>query len=279
MARIRVVTDSTADMDEEEARRLGIEMVPLSVTFGAEVYQDKVDITVDEFYRKLREESGTPRTSQPPSGRFEEMYRDLLAGADGVVSVHISSDISGTFNSAQAAAQAVDPERIAVVDSRILSYPLGELAIQVARIADEGASLSDCVALAGRLVPRLRLIAAMDTLEYLRRGGRIGRAQAFAGTILSIKPIVHLVDGHIVPADRVRTRAAAVKRTAELVLALGPLEAIAVLHADDPTPADQVEALIRQALPHLQIKRGRTGSVIGTHTGPGTFGVSAIVAE
>jgi DegV family protein with EDD domain len=279
MARIRVVTDSTADMDEAEANRLGIRVVPLNVHFNGRSYRDKVDISVDEFYRKLKEEKATPSTSQPPAGWFEEVYRELLTDADGIVSVHISSEISGTVNSATLAAQAVDPERISIVDSRFLSYSLGELAIRSARVAEQGASLAECVAAAESVIPRLRLFAAIDTLEYLRRGGRVSRLQAVAGSLLSIKVIVHLVGGQIVPADRVRTKASLVKRAAELALDLGPLEEVAVLHGDDQTPADQVEAIFREKQPGLRIKRGRTGAVIGTHTGPGVFGIHALLAE
>jgi DegV family protein with EDD domain len=279
MARIRVVTDSTADMDEEKAARLGIRVVPLNVHFGGRSYQDKAEITIDEFYRKLKEEKSTPTTSQPSVGAFEQVYRELLKDADGIVSVHISSGISGTVNSATLAAESVGPQRISIVDSGFLSYSLGDVAMRAAEVAETGASLAECKAEAEALIPRLRLFAAIDTLEYLRRGGRVSRLQAVAGSLLSIKVIVHLVGGLIVPADRVRTRANLVKRTAELGLDLGPLEEVAVLHGDDPTPADQLEATLREARPGLPIKRGRTGAVIGTHTGPGVFGLHCRLAE
>lgn len=279
MTKIRVVTDSTADMEEAEAERLGIAMVPLNVHWNGNVYRDKVEITIDEFYRKLREEKGTPKTSQPSVGQFGETYRRLLEEADGIVSVHISSKISGTFNAAHVAAQQVAPDRIAVVDSQILCYPLGVLAQRTASLAQEGASLAECVALAEGLVPRLRLFAAADTLEFLRRGGRLTRAQAFAGTLLAIKPVIQLVEGEIIPAERVRTRAAAIKRMAELVVGLGPLEEAAVLYGDDPEPAEQLCQLLRKARPDLTIKRGRTGAVVGAHNGPGLYGAYALLAK
>ncbi len=277
LTRVRVVTDSTADMEEDEARQLGVRMVPLNVHWNGETYQDKVEITLDEFYRRLREEKGTPRTSQPPMGQFERIYRELLEEADSVVSIHITSKASGTCNAARLAADSVSPERIVVLDSKILSYPLGALVLRVARLAHQGASLRECVALAESLIPRLRLFAAMDTLEFLRRGGRVSRFQAFAGNILSIKPIVHLVDGEILPADRVRTRAASVRRIAELMLALGPVEDAAVLYGDDPAPAEQLLDILKDALPGVTIHWGRTGSVIGAHTGPGVFGAYGLV--
>lgn len=277
MGKVRVVTDSTADMDEQTAARLGIVTVPLNVHWNMETYLDKAELSMDEFYRKLREEKGTPKTSQPSAGRFEEVYRSLLGDADGIVSVHISRKISGTANAAQTAASYVNPDRIAVVDSRNLSDSLGTLAVRVATAAAEGASLSECVALAESLVPRLRLFAAMDTLEFLRRGGRVSRIQAFAGNLLSIKPVVHLVDGEIVPADRVRTRSAAVRRIAEMVVALGPVEEAAVLYGDDPRPAEELLRLLAEMAPALQVRYGRTGAVIGSHTGPGVFGAAAVV--
>ncbi len=279
MARVRIVTDSTADMDEGEAERLGITTVPLNVHWNKETYRDKVEISIDEFYRKLREEKGTPRTSQPSSGQFEQVYRQLLAEAGAIVSVHISRKISGTFNAAQVAAQQVAPDRIAVVDSQILCYPLGVLATRTAALAEEGASLVECVAFAEALVPRLRLFAAADTLEFLRRGGRLTRAQAFAGTLLSIKPMVQLVEGEIIPGERVRTRTAAIKRMAELVVGLGPLEEAAVLYGDDSEPAEQLFQLLRGSYPSLPIRRGRTGAVVGAHNGPGLYGVYALLAK
>ncbi len=279
MGKVRIVTDSTADMDEGEAARLGIAVVPLNVHWNGDTYLDKVELTIDEFYRKLREEKGTPKTSQPSVGRFEEVYRQLLEEADGVVSVHISGKVSGTINAARVAAANVAPDRIALIDSMILAYPLGTLALRLARLAQSGATLEECRATGEEIVPRLRLFAGMDTLEFLRRGGRLGRAQFFAGTLLSIKPIVHLVEGEILPADRVRTRSAAVRRMAELMVGLGPMEEAAVLYGDDPTPADELQRLLEEMAPGLMIKRGRTGAVLGSHTGPGVFAGCAVLAR
>ncbi|MHB0868586.1 MAG: DegV family protein [Chloroflexota bacterium] len=279
MAKVRIVTDSTADIEDGDIERLGISVVPLNVHWNDKTYRDKVDLSIDEFYRKLREEKGAPRTSQPSVGQFEQLYRGLLEEAAGIVSIHISGKISGTCNAAQVAAQLVAPDRITVVDSQILCYSLGALATRTARLAQEGASLAECSSFAEALVPRLRLFAAADTLEFLRRGGRLTRAQAFAGTLLSIKPLIQLVDGEIIPAERVRTRAAAIKRMAELVVALGPLEEAAVLYGDDPEPAQQLYRLLREAYPELPIERGRTGAVVGAHNGPGLYGVYALLAK
>lgn len=278
MAKVRVVTDSTADMDEVEAERLAVAVVPLNVHWNGATYRDKLEISIDEFYRKLRDEKGTPKTSQPSAGQFEELYRRLLEEAEAVVSVHISSKLSGTLNSARLAANNVAPDRIAVIDSLTTTYPLGSLALRVAALAQTGASPSECVALAEGLIPRLRLFAAVDTLEFLRRGGRIGRAQAIAASLLNIKLVFRVEDGEVVPEDRVRTRAAAVKRTADAVRGLGSLEEIAVLYGDDPQPAEQLSELLRDAHPGLSLKQGRIGPVLGTHTGPGVFGAGCVLA-
>ncbi len=277
MSRIRVVTDSTADLDEAEAQRLGVTMVPLNVHWNGETYQDKVKIGIDEFYRKLREEKGTPRTSQPSTGQFEEAYRRLLEECDGIVSIHISSKLSGTFNSAELAAKSVAPDKIAVIDSLTTTYPLGIAVLRVAEAAGQGASQPECVAMAEDLVPRLRLVAAVDTLEFLRRGGRIGRAQAFAGNLLSIKLVFQVLNGEVIPVDRVRTRAATIKRTAAAVLDLGKVEEVAVLYGDDPEPADQLFGLLKDSFNGFRVQHGRIGPVLGTHTGPGVFGAGVLL--
>jgi DegV family protein with EDD domain len=279
LATIRIVTDSTADMEGDTANRLGIAVVPLNVHWNGNTYLDKVEITIDEFYRKLREEHGTPMTSQPSSGQFEEIYRKLLTDADGIVSLHISSKLSGTFNSAEVAARNVAPDRIVVIDTFTTTFPLGAVAIRVAELAQKGASLEECVTLAEDVIPRLRVFAAVDTLEFLRRGGRIGRAQAFAGNLLSIKLIFQILEGEVLPVDRVRTRAAAVKRMAEVASDLGPVEELAILYGDDPQPAEQLRALVRNHYPDLALKTGRIGPVLGTHTGPGVIGACAVLSK
>lgn len=279
MSRIRVVTDSTADIEPDDANRLGIEVVPLNVHWNGSTYQDKVEITIEEFYRKLREEKGTPKTSQPSAGEFEAAYRELLEDADEIISVHLSGKLSGTLNSAQLAAKNVAANRIMVVDSRTTSYALGMIVNRVASAASEGRSLRECHELALDLVQRAKLFAAVDTLEFLRRGGRIGRAQAFAGNLLAIKLIFEIRDGEVYPIDRVRTRAAVIRRTAEVVSDCGSFAEGAVLYGDDPEPASQLRRLIEDMNPALALSSGRIGPVLGTHTGPGVIGFAGLVAE
>jgi DegV family protein with EDD domain len=274
-----VVVDSTADMDPQEAAELGIEVVPHTVYWDGIAFLDRVELSVDEFYRKLREEKGTPRTSQPSVGQFQSVYTRLLREVEGIVSLHVSSALSGTINTARLAAESVDPERIVVLDSQTLSGALGCLATRVARLGQKGADLSECVALAGELIPRLRLFIAMDTLEYLRRGGRAGLAQTLAAQLLSIKPIIQLLDGVFSPLDRVRTRSAAVRRLARAVEELGLVEEVSVLYGDNRQPAEELYRLIREQNPFVDILWGRTGPACGTHGGPGLFGVSVLLAS
>lgn len=279
MNRIRVVTDSTADMDEGEVQRFGIRIVPLNVHWNGETQQDKVEISVDEFYRRLREEKGTPRTSQPSVGQFEEAYGRLLQEADAILSIHISSKLSGTLNSAQMAARNVAPDRITVIDSFTTTAALGAVVLRTARLAQSGASRVECVSLAEGLLPRLRLVACVDTLEFLRRGGRIGRAQALAGNLLAIKLIFQIQGGEVIPVERVRTRAAAIRRTADAVSSLGSIEELCVLYGDDPAPGRQLYDMLKVAHPLLTLQWGRIGPVLGTHTGPGVVGACAIMAS
>lgn len=277
--RVRVVTDSTADMDQEEIDRLGIEVVPHTVLWNGESYLDRVDLDIDEFYRRLREERGTPRTSQPSVGQFERAYRRVLEDAGGIVSLHVSGKLSGTCSTAELAARNVAPDRIVVLDSMTLTGCLGMLATRVAEMGLKGASLMECVSLAEGLIPRLRLFIVLDTLEFLRRGGRIGRVQAVAGNLLSIKPIIQVLGGVFLPVDRVRTRAAAIRRAARLIESLGPLEEVLVQYGDNPDPARQLFHLIREALPDVKLDLGRTGPACGTHGGPGVFGASVLLAQ
>ncbi|HEY8476715.1 MAG TPA: DegV family protein, partial [Chloroflexota bacterium] len=211
MPRVAVVTDSTADLPSGMAEDLAIRVVPLNVHWEGATYRDKIDLAADEFYRRLAEARELPKTSAPAVGLFEEIYQELLAEHEGVVSVHISARLSGTCSAALAAAQSVAPERIVVIDSRQLSLCLGWLAVEAARLARQDAPLAAVAEHVRRLLPRVNLYAALDTLEFLQRGGRIGRAQALIGSLLSVKPIVQIQDGEVAPVDRVRTRAAALR--------------------------------------------------------------------
>lgn len=278
MPRIRVVTDSTADFAPEPPENLGITVVPLQVLFGQESFRDKVDLPVDAFYQRLRTSKVVPTTSAPSVGTLEETYAALLREADHVISVHIAASLSGTWSAAKTAAQNVAPERITVLDSGQITLCLGWSAMHAAVRADQGAAADTIVQELQDLFPRLRVYAALDTLEFLQRGGRIGKARALLGTLLNIKPIILVQGGEVLPAERVRTHAAAVRRLVDIAAAL-PCERLAALHGDAPEAAQEVQELLTQRLPGREVPIGEIGAVLGTHAGPGVFGVACLLAH
>lgn len=278
MPRIRVVTDSTADFAAESPESLGITVVPLQVLFGQESFRDKVDLSVDAFYQRLRTSKLVPTTSAPSLGTFEETYAALLREADHVISIHIADKLSGTWSAAKTAAQNVAPERITVLDSGQITLCLGWSAMHAAARAEQGAEGDTIVQELHDQFPRLRVYAALDTLEFLQRGGRIGKAQAFLGTLLHIKPIILVQGGEVLPVERVRTRAAAVRRLVDLATAV-PCERLAALHGDAPEAAQEVQELLTQRLPGREVPIGEIGAVLGTHAGPGVFGVACLLAH
>src|SRR5690606_38545588 len=204
---VRIVTDSTADLPAEVREEYGIEMVPLYVHFGDEVFRDQVDMSPDQFFRRLTaEKERLPQTSQPSPSDFAEVYRRLAEGGDTIVSIHISEAMSGTLQSARAAREMLQGADIRLIDSRLVTACLGHVVLDCAQAARDGASADEVVERAESLCSRTNLFGAIDTLEYLERGGRIGRAQALLGSLLNMKPIVTLSDGVVAPAGRVRGR-------------------------------------------------------------------------
>ena len=277
---VRVVTDSTADLPPEVARELAITVVPLLVLFGDEVYRDGVDLTNEEFFRRLTTSRVLPTTSQPPVGAFQEAYRKLAAEAGQIVSIHISAWVSGTCQSAiQAAGSLGGSPQVEVVDSQTTSMGLGFQAIAAARAARAGASIEEVAAVARSVGRRHHLLALLETLEYLRRGGRIGRAQAFLGSILNLKPLLTFRDGIVHPVARVRTRARALEELLRHSLAYGDLEDVAVIHGTTPEDAEMLAQRVRERLPQVPIHVGRLGPVLGVHGGPGIIGMVVIEAE
>lgn len=277
---VRVVTDSTADLPPEVARELAITVVPLLVLFGDEVYRDGVDLTNEEFFRRLTTSPVLPTTSQPSVGAFQEAYRNLAAVANQIVSIHISAWVSGTCQSAiQATSSLGGSPRVEVVDSQTTSMGLGFQVIAAARAAQAGASIEEAAAVARSVGRRHHLLALLETLEYLRRGGRIGRAQAFLGSILNLKPLLTIRDGVVHPVARVRTRARALEELLRHSLAYGDLEDVAVIHGTTPEDAEMLAQRVRERLPQVPIHVGRLGPVLGVHGGPGIIGMVVIEAE
>lgn len=279
MSGVAIVTDSTADFAGTEPADLGITVVPLTVNWGKDILRDRIDVTTTEFYERLRTDRDLPRTAAPPLGIFEQVYRDLLAEHDAVVSVHIASKFSATYDVACTAARNVDSDHVHVVDSAATTVTLGWLAAAAAELAQRGALPERIIGELQGMIPRLRILLTLDTLEYLQRGGRIGRAQAFLGGLLNVKPVLECRHGEIYPVERVRTRRAAVHRVAEIVQQLGPKERIAVAHSDceDEARAFAMEVARQEGLQNVPI--AEIGSVVGTHTGPGVLGIGCLLAR
>lgn len=274
MARIRVVTDSTADIPEQIQRDAGIMMVPLSVNFGSESLLDKVEITHAEFIRRLKTAKTLPTTSQPSPGRFEEVYRQLADdGADGIVSIHLSEKLSGTAGSARIAAEAVaDRVPVTVIDSRTITLGLGFLALEAVRVAATGADLTAVADAVRKMIPNIHIIFFADTLEYLQKGGRIGRAAMIAGSILALKPLMRLDEGVVVPHERTRTRTKAIDGLVKFVKdfpQIRQLGALQIGDADIDTLLDRLAAIY----PRDKIVVTDVSPVIAVHVGPGTLGV------
>lgn len=275
---VRIVTDSTADLTKEQQQAAGITVVPLNVHFGDRVFRDHVDLTADEFFRRLKTSAQLPRTSQPSVGVFEEAYRTLQQSGDEIVSVHLSSKVSGTYNSALMAAKAVDEHAIEVVDSLSTSMALGFMALEGARLARAGRDRATIAERMRALVPKARVICVVDTLTYLERGGRIGKARALLGSLLNVKPILQLKDGEVVPVGRARGRPQALNKLVELLERDGHVSQLAIMHGAAQADAEQLRERVAASYPGLDILLTEIGAVLGTHTGPGVIGFTYLVA-
>lgn len=271
---VQVITDSTADIPAELLETCDIVVVPLSVSFGSTSYVDGVDISPMRFVKLLREADTLPTTSQPPVPDFEAAFQKVLDAGKDVVCVTVSGDLSGTFNSARLAAEAMDTDRVMVIDSRGASMQIGWVAIAAARIAQTGGSLAEVAAEATAAIPRSKLYAVLQTLEYVHKGGRIGRAQHIFGSALAIKPIIAFNDGVVDPIERVRTWKKAVARATDLIIPT-PTD-IVVLHSDNLPDAERIAQTLRDRYPATSIGIGQAGPVITTYAGPGAIATTAL---
>ncbi|HBT46768.1 MAG TPA: DegV family protein [Peptococcaceae bacterium] len=276
MAKIRIVTDSTCDIPPELLERYGIVVVPLKVMFGEEVYRDGVDLSSREFYAKLRNTSGLPTTSQPTPQEFMEAYRPLVKEGASIVSLHISGSLSGTLQSARLAKTMLNYDDLEIVDTRLVSMALGLAVLAAARAAAENRSKEEVLAAAGWVTEHLQAYFLVDTLEYLQRGGRIGKAQAFLGSLLHIKPVLMLKEGIIYPYEKVRGKARAMDRLVEIAVAkFGIMDDLwcALVHGDDPEGLEQLQEKMQNKLSCSWRLTGEIGPVVGTHAGPGLLGI------
>ena len=273
--RIAVVTDSTASLPDDLADRHGIHVVPLHVIIDGVSAREGVEVSSATVARALGERRGKVTTSRPTPGEFSEAYAKLLADADGVVSVHVSSKLSGTLEAAQLGAEGFG-DRIAVVDSASTGMGLGFPALAAAVAASAGADLDAARQAAEQAIPRTSVLFYVDTLEFLRRGGRIGAGEALLGTALAVKPILHVADGQVVLKEKVRTAGRALARIEDLSVSAaedGPVD-IAVHHLDAAERAADVVERLRAKLPELQdVHVSEVSAAVGAHVGPGLLGV------
>jgi DegV family protein with EDD domain len=272
---VRIVTDSSCDLPEAVVTAHGIRVVPLSIRFGDEEFIDREQLSTAEFWRRCAAQDTLPETAAPAPGQFETAYRELAAeGAGGIVVVSLSGKLSATMQSAELAARSVrDTIDVRVIDSRSVTLGVGTIALAAARAAADGASLDEVEALARDRADRTHVFGALDTLENLKQGGRIGNAKALLATALAIKPIVEVEDGEVAQAGKQRTRSKALKFLVDKVRSFeGEVHDLAVLQAD----CDDVDEFVAMLQPLYdgEIVVGDIGPVIGTHTGRGTIGVA-----
>ena len=278
---VRIVTDSTADLPAEVAQELGIAVVPLRVFFGDDAYLDGIELDNAGFYEKLAAYKDLPTTSQPAPAAFQEVYQRLIdEGADAILSIHLSSKLSGTYQAACTGRDSL-PENarnvpLAIIDSQSISIGMSYVILNAARMAREGKSLQELQAHVEETLARTSILAVLDTLEYVRRGGRIGAASALLGNMLSFKPIISLKDGEVVPLERPRTRGKAYARLAQLLSEKGEIEYVAIAESNNEVGQQLSEAI--KGVYSRDVPIYKLGAALGTHTGPGTAAISIVTA-
>jgi len=274
---VKVITDSTSDLPPDLAQRLGIIVIPVTLVIDGQPYRDGVDITREEFYTRLPQLKIVPTTAAPPSTDFEAVYREC--GDVDIVSIHISSTFSGTLNVARVAAEA-SGRRVTLIDSRQASMALGWQAVAAAEVAARGGSVDQVVAAAASAQKRIHLWALLDTLEYLRRGGRANAVTAAIGGFLQIKPLIHVVDGAVTSLARIRTHSRGVDELVNTIEQLGPLERLAIIHTNCLDEARRLAQRLAHCLQPIASPAVIVDAtaVVGTQVGPGTVGVAAVSA-
>ncbi|HEV3101102.1 MAG TPA: DegV family protein [Candidatus Dormibacteraeota bacterium] len=278
-ARVAIVTDSTSDLPRELAATRSVTIVPLTLHFDGQSLLDGVDITPEEFYRRLPSATTHPTTSQPSAGSFAETYSALLENHDAVVSIHISEKLSGTVASARQAADMTDPKRVHVIDSEVVSMSLGLVTLVASALAAQKADAPTIVSRVMAMRPHLHTYFSVATLEFLRRGGRIGRASALLGSVLQVKPVLCIRDGLVTPLERVRTFDRALNRVVELTREVDTGHGVCLIvgHADAQDAAERMGRELDLIADTLMIQP--LGPVVGAHAGPGVVGVGCYPAE
>ena len=279
MPRIRIITDSSSDLTPDDFDQLDVQIVPLTIRFGDQEFTDGLDLTVADFYSRMARSAELPQTSCPSPGAFESAFSKASeSGADAVICLTLSSDLSNTLQSAQAASAAVaDTIPVHVVDSRSISSGLGTIVLEAASAVSAGDDVTTVLRRIRSLIPRTNVFAALNTLENLKKGGRIGGAKAMLGSMLSIKPVIDISGGVVQEAGKPRTRKKALQMLCERMTGASAIEHIAVMHGGAPD-IDEFLDLIAPRFPRNSLRVGQLGAIIGAHGGPEIIGVSWIAA-
>ena len=271
---IKIVTDSTADLPPTLAQELGITVVPVYLRFGDQIYHDRVDISEDEFCDRLLHDPIHPSTTQPTPQDFTTIYQKLSQEADGIVSIHVTSRLSGTYNSAIQGKELAEVGcPIEVVDSQTVSMAMGIIAIAAAKMARSGKSLQQVAAEVKQIIPNIHLLILFDTLKYLAKGGRIGKAKALLGSVLNVKPLLSIKDGELVPTGQVRTRSKGIQRLFEAVKNATGIQDLSIVYSTTPDEAQILAEDIGFIFPREQIILARVGPALGVHAGPGALAI------
>jgi DegV family protein with EDD domain len=275
---VSIVTDSGSDIPPEVAQKLGISIVPLTVSFGKEIYREGVDISAKEFYSKLVQSKELPKTSQPSVASFIDVYETLAQQGNDIISIHFSKKLSGTYNAALLAKEAVRENcHIEVLDSESASMGLGLTVIAAAKAIYGGASFQETIDIVHRNISRVHLVALLQTLEYLEKGGRLGKGKALLGSLLHVKPLIAVREGEVQPFGIARTTKGALQRLYDFVNALLHIRGLSIMYT---TVSQEVEILAKWLAPLFPRDRiiiTQVGTTLGTHTGPGTVAVAALV--
>jgi len=280
MARVKIVTDSTSDLPPALIKEWDITVVPLLVHFGSETYLDRVNLSEEQFFARLATSPVLPTTSPPSVKTFQDVYARLSQTTDAILSVHISSKLSATYAAAVAAREALTNRcRIIIVDSTLTSMALGFMALNAAKAAMAGESLDEITERVRGMIPQTHILFFVDTIDYLQKGGRMGKAQALVSNMLNVKPLLRLEDGEIYPVERLRTRAKALERLYEFVADFPKIEELAILYSTTPNEANTLARRIDVVFPRQRILLLPYGPVLGVHVGPGAMGVVVYEGE
>ena len=274
---VKIVTDSVADLPSQVVQELGITVVPLHIRFGTDVYRDGIDLTADRFYDMLVREKAMPVTSVPSPGAFAETYNKLSEETDEILVITLTSKLSGTYDVALQSIGLMEKKcRVEVIDSQRAAMAQGFLVMAAARAGQAGASFDEVLDIVHKNIPRADMRAAFDSLEYLRRGGRIGKAAFFLGSKLKFNPIIGLKDGEVIGMGRPRSRAKAIDYLYDFVMSYSNIDEIAIEYATALDEAEMLAERLNSRFPKERIYRTRASPVVGTHTGPSCLVVSVL---